>query len=74
MSICPIFFHQIDEEDQEYISLTSTGRVILKTPALELDGGAVCIGKPLLRRFGGGGGLSFRCDVVDTGIYVMSFW
>ena len=46
----------------------------MKAPALERDGAAVTLSKPLLRHFGGNGGLSLRCDVIDAGVYVISHW
>ena len=62
---------RIDEEDQEFIGLDEGGRVVMKRPALEVDGG-VTIPKPLLNQCSTS--LTIRTDLQDMGIYIMSPW
>ena len=67
---------KIEEEDQEYIGICEDGRVMIKTPALEIDDEShLTFSKPLIQKScGSGGKLRFRCDLIDTGVYCMSFW
>lgn len=66
---------KIDEEDQEYIGLCADGRVAIKTPALEVDEENLTLTKPLLKKCcGSGGRMRLRSDLIDTGIYCMSYW
>lgn len=60
----------IDEEDQEYIGLSQGQRVVLKTPALELDS-TIALSKPILQRCSN---FSLRSDLLDVGVYVMAKW
>lgn len=59
-----------DEVDQEYIAISDNGRVLLKTPTLELDEG-IELSKALLHKTDS---LSLRNDLQDMGIYIMSHW
>jgi hypothetical protein len=61
---------KIDEEDQEYIGICEKGRVVMKSPGLELDG-KYTISKPLLHKCKA---LTIRNDILDVGVYVMSHW
>ena len=61
---------KIDEEDQEYIGICDKGRVVMKSPGLELDG-KYTISKPLLNKFKS---MTIRNDIIDVGVYVMSHW
>ena len=61
---------KVDEEDQEYIGICEKGRVVIKSPGLELDGN-VSIAKPLLHKCKS---LTIRNDIIDVGVYVMSNW
>jgi hypothetical protein len=69
---------KIDEEDQEYIGVCDDGRVMVKIPALEIDDEShLNFSKALVHKScgnGSGGKLRFRCDLIDTGVYCMSFW
>jgi hypothetical protein len=69
---------KIDEEDQEYIGICEDGRVMIKIPALEIDDEShLTFSKPLIHKScgsGSGGKLRFRCDLIDAGVYCMSFW
>jgi hypothetical protein len=69
---------KIDEEDQEYIGICDDGRVMVKIPALEIDDEShLTFSKALIHKScgnGSGGKLRFRCDLIDTGVYCMSFW
>ena len=60
----------IQEEDQEYIAICDDNRVIMKTPALELDG-ELSFSKQLLHKCSS---FSIRNDLIDVGVYVMSHW
>lgn len=59
-----------DEVDQEYIAITGNGRVLMKTPTLEVDE-ALSISKALIHRTDS---LFLRNDLQDMGIYIMSYW
>eukprot|EP01038_Epipyxis_sp_PR26KG_P017546 gene17546-24348_t len=60
----------IEQVDQEYIAITNDGRIVMKTPTLEIDE-FVTLSKGLLHRCSN---LNLRNDIIDLGIYVMSFW
>ena len=59
-----------DEVDQEYIAITGNGRVLMKTPTLEVDE-ALNISKALIHRTDS---LFLRNDLQDMGIYIISYW
>lgn len=59
-----------DEVDEEYIGICDDGRVMMKLPTLEIDE-TIELSKPLLHH---APTLSLRKDIVDLGIYLMSFW
>ena len=59
-----------DEVDQEFVAISGNGRVLMKTPTLEVDE-AICISKALLNRTDS---LFLRSDLQDMGIYIMSHW
>lgn len=59
-----------DEVDEEYIGICDDGRVMMKLPTLEIDE-TVELSKPLLQH---APTLALRKDIVDLGIYLMSFW
>lgn len=59
-----------DEVDEEYIGICDDGRVMVKLPTLEIDE-TVELSKPLLQH---APTLALRKDIVDLGIYLMSFW
>lgn len=59
-----------DDIDQEYLGICDNGRVLMKTPALEIDGG-ITLSKALLHR---AGRFRLRNDLSDIGIYLMSHW
>jgi GTP:adenosylcobinamide-phosphate guanylyltransferase len=69
-----------DDVDQEYIGITSEGRIIFKKPTLELDEG-ITISKALIHRIprassssGSTSSFSLRNDLMDVGIYLFSHW
>jgi len=59
-----------DEMDEEYIGVCDDGRVVMKLPTLEIDE-TIELSKPLLHH---APTISLRKDLVDLGIYLMSFW
>lgn len=59
-----------DEMDEEYIGICDDGRVVMKLPTLEIDE-TIELSKPLLHH---APTISLRKDIVDLGIYLMSFW
>ena len=59
-----------DEVDEEFIGICDDGRVMMKTPALEIDE-AIELSKPLLHH---APTFSLRQDLIDLGIYLMSHW
>ena len=59
-----------DEVDEEFIGICDDGRVMMKLPTLEIDE-TIEISKPLLQH---APTLSLRKDIIDLGIYLMSFW
>jgi translation initiation factor eIF-2B subunit gamma len=61
----------IDEEDQEYIGICEDGRVMMKTPVLEIDESLKVL-KPLLHKCTSS--LTVRNDLEDMGVYIMSRW
>ena len=62
-----------DEVDQEFIGIyTNNGRVVMKTPTLEIDED-LSISKSLLHKEAGNN-LQMRKDLLDVGVYVMSHW
>mmetsp|Transcript_11886 Transcript_11886/g.17969 ORF Transcript_11886/g.17969 Transcript_11886/m.17969 type:complete len:485 (-) Transcript_11886:169-1623(-) len=65
---------KVEQEDQEYIVMCDDGRVVVKTPALELEEGYMPLSKRMLTRYASTGGVSLRADLNDVGIYVMSHW
>jgi NDP-sugar pyrophosphorylase family protein len=60
-----------DDVDQEYVGITQDGRVLYKTPTLELDEG-ITISKSLL--FQSSSPFALRNDLMDIGIYIFSYW
>lgn len=72
----PVKPTKIEEEDQEYIGICEDGRVMIKIPALEIDDEShLTFSKALIQKScGSGGKLRFRSDLIDTGVYCMSFW
>lgn len=61
----------LDPVDQEYILISDSGRVVMKTAALELDD-YITISKGLLHK--SADYLHLRTDLLDLGLYVMSHW
>ena len=60
---------KIDDQDQEYIGITDTGRIMMKMPTLEIEE-YVNISKPLLHHEK----FKLRTDLIDSGMYVFSRW
>ena len=61
---------RLDEEDQEFIGFNDDHRIFLKTPQMEVEE-AVDVQKAMLTN---AGSFSLRADLLDMGIYVMSYW
>ncbi len=61
-----------DDVDQEYIGLTSEGRIIYKISTLELEG-EITLPKTLFQKLQSKP-FSMRNDLLDIGIYLFSHW
>jgi hypothetical protein len=59
-----------DDIDQEFVALSSDGRVLMKVPVLEVDAG-IQIPKALVHR---ASPFRLRNDLNDMGIYLFSHW
>ena len=62
---------KIDGEDQEFIALSSEGRLLLKRPAYEVED-VFSLHKHLLHT--SASPLTLRTDLMDVGCYVLSKW
>ena len=60
----------IDEDDREYISMYTNGRILLKLPILEADT-TLNLHRALLNK---AHSLTVRSDLLDSGIYIFSKW
>jgi len=59
-----------EDLDQEYVGISDNGRVLLKTPTLEIDE-AITLSKSLLHKCPT---FHLRNDLNDMGIYLLSHW
>jgi NDP-sugar pyrophosphorylase family protein len=59
-----------EDIDQEYVGISDKGRVLLKTPTLEIDE-AIDISKSLLHKCAI---FNLRNDLTDIGLYLLSHW
>lgn len=62
---------KLEEGDKEYIGLCDDGRLVMKTSVMENEDESMKIGKNLLGKCTG---LTIHSDLIDLGIYVMSYW
>jgi hypothetical protein len=61
---------KIDDEDQEFVGLCEDGRLVIKTPAYEIED-AFKLNKSLLHKCAT---LTLRKDLLDMGCYILSRW
>ncbi len=61
----------IDKEDQEIIGYGSDGRLVVKSQLIERSESTFSLEKSLLHKCDS---LRVRNDLIDTGIYFMSYW
>lgn len=61
----------IDKGDQEIVGYGSDGRLVIKSQLLERSESAFSLEKSLLHKCDS---LRVRNDLIDTGIYLMSYW
>lgn len=62
---------QVEEDEQEFSCLSSTGRLLMKVPISETEK-ALTLHKSLLYK--SDGKLKLRTDIIDSGLYVFSRW